>query len=112
VARVGSIPGQSGRESRVIGFGLTEHFLGGVDAAGVVAGVEEGLEVAAGTATDIKDPAAGCEGDGEMTGGRAAGGDVTSGEIGGIGGVELGGARVHGLRGEGSGKGSLDPQEM
>jgi hypothetical protein len=33
-----------------------------------------------------------------MAGGRAAGGDVTSGEIGGMGGVELGGARVHGCR--------------
>jgi hypothetical protein len=37
-------------------------------------------------------------GDGEMTGGRAAGGDATPGEIGGMGGVEPGGARVSGCR--------------
>jgi hypothetical protein len=73
---------------------LAEHFLGGVDAAGVVAGVDEGLEGLAILELRfaiLKDSA----GDGETAGGRAAGGDVTSGEIGGIGGVELGGARIH-----------------
>jgi hypothetical protein len=74
---------------------LAEHFVGCIDAAGVVAGVDEGLEVATGAATDIEHPAAGWKGDGEMTSGRTARGDVTTGEVGGIGGVELGGARVH-----------------
>jgi hypothetical protein len=72
-----------------------EHVIAGVDTRGVVAGVDQGFEIATRAAADVEDPAAGGEGDGEKAGGNAWSRGVSPGELGGVSAVELDGARVH-----------------
>jgi hypothetical protein len=91
---------------------LAEHFVGGIDTRCFKTGVEQGVEIAAGPLTDVEHPVAGSERDGEVAGSDAGCRCVTPDEIVGVSVVELDGARVHAMRGEGSGTEGFDPQEM